>query len=128
MRLLLDTKTLIWWHDFPNKLPSSVHTALQDDTSQIFISVASAWEMQIKTQLGKLSLSKPWDEIFEIEHRRNGFTFLVADRPHIRVLDQLPFHHRDPFDRLLIAQALHEGLTLVSNDGLFSSYPVPLLW
>ena len=92
------------------------------------MSVANAWEMQIKTQLGKLTLSKPWDDIIEAEQASNGFGFLVADRPHIRILDTLPFHHRDPFDRLLIAQAIYENLTLISNDLKFPSYPVTLLW
>ena len=128
MRLLLDTKTLIWWHDSPHKLPAPVRTALQDDTNQVFISVASAWEMQIKMQLGKLKLSKSWDEIIEAEQVNNDFEFLKADRPHIRILDSLPFHHKDPFDRLLIAQSIHEGLTLVSNDSKLASYPAPLLW
>ena len=128
MRLLLDTKALIWWHDFPDKLPTTVRTALQDHTNEVYISVASAWEMQIKMQLGKLNLSKSWDEIIEVELTNNGFEFLKADRPHIRVLDSLPFHHKDPFDRLLIAQAIHENLTLISDDPKFPSYPVTLLW
>ncbi len=128
MRLLLDTKALIWWHDFPHKLPTTVRTALQDHTNEVYLSVANAWEMQIKMQLGKLNLSKSWDEIIEAEQTDNRFGFLKADRPHIRVLDRLPFHHKDPFDRLLIAQAIHENMTLISNDPKFPSYPVTLLW
>ncbi len=128
MRVLLDTKALIWWHESPEKLSAAVRSALEEEGNEVFMSVANAWEMQIKTQLGKLTLSKPWDDIIEAEQASNGFGFLVADRPHIRILDTLPFHHRDPFDRLLIAQAIYENLTLISNDLKFPSYPVTLLW
>ena len=128
MRVLLDTKALIWWHESPEKLSAAVRSALEDEGNEVFMSVVNAWEMQIKTQLGKLTLSKPWDDIIEAEQASNGFGFLVADRPHIRILDTLLFHHRDPFDRLLIAQAIYENLTLISNDSKFSPYPVTLLW
>ena len=84
--------------------------------------------MQIKTQVGKLALSKPWYELIELEETTNGFVYLVPGRAHIHLLDQLPFHHKDPFDRLLIAQAIHDDLTLISNDRAFSSYPVEMLW
>ena len=128
MRLLLDTHTLMWWAGKSKRLPTKVRDLLEDSTNEVFISVANAWEMQIKAQLGKLTLHKPWSEVVRDQMTTNGFRLLHAELPHIEVLDSLPFHHKDPFDRLLIAQAIHENLTLVSNDPKFPSYPVTLLW
>lgn len=128
MRLLLDTKTLLWWHESPEKLPMAVLDALQAERNQVYMSIANAWEMQIKTQIGKLSLSKPWYAIIEEEQASNRFRLLEPTMAHIRQLDELPFHHRDPFDRLLIAQSMVEDLYLVSDDSKFQAYPVRLLW
>ncbi len=128
MRLLLDTHTLMWWAGKSKRLPTKVLDLLEDSTNEVFISVANAWEMQIKAQIGKLTLHKPWPEIVRDEMTTNGFQLLRVELPHIEVLDSLPFHHKDPFDRLLIAQAIHENLTLVSNDPKFPAYPVTLLW
>ena len=128
MRLLLDTQALMWWAGKSKRLSPKVRDLLEDSTNEVFISVANAWEMQIKAHIGKLTLHKPWPEIVRDQMITNGFQLLRVELSHIEVLDSLPFHHKDPFDRLLIAQAIYENLTLVSNDPKFSSYPVTLLW
>lgn|SRR5690606_38068333 len=128
MRLLLDTHTLLWWSGKSRLLSAKARDLLEDTTSEVFVSVANAWEMQIKAQVGKLTLHKPWSKIIRGQMETNGFRLLQVELPHIEVLDQLPFHHKDPFDRLLLAQALHEGMTLVSNDSKLAQYPVSLIW
>jgi len=94
----------------------------------VFLSVVNGWEIQIKAQLGKLTLPKPLREILQEEQATNGFRLLPVTLEHVYALDSFPLHHRDPFDRLLIAQAHQEGLILVTHDPQFSVYPVPLLW
>ena len=128
MRLLLDTNAIIWWDSKSSKLSKKAEDAIRDASSEIFISVVSAWEMQIKAQIGKLKQNKPWRDVIREQIQVNGFSLLRPELSHIEVLDSLPFHHKDPFDRLLIAQAIHENLTLVSNDLKFQAYPVTLLW
>lgn len=128
MRLLLDTHTLMWWDGRASLLSKKAREALTDNRNTVFLSVVNAWEMQIKVQSGKLTLHKTWQTIVREQIDTNNFQFLGVEFAHIEALDSLPFHHRDPFDRLLIAQAIHEGLTLVSNDSKFTAYPVPLLW
>ncbi len=84
--------------------------------------------MQIKAQIGKLKQNKSWQDVIRDQIQVNGFSLLRLELGHIEVLDSLPLHHRDPFDRLLIAQAIRENLTLVSNDPKFPTYPAALLW
>lgn len=128
MRLLLDTHTLLWWDGTSSLLSDAARNALKDGSNTVFMSVVNAWEMQIKTQLRKLTLHKPLADIINEQRINNGFELLDVELSHVLALDSLPFHHKDPFDRLLIAQARHENLTLVSNDGRFSPYSVKLLW
>ena len=128
MNLLLDTHTLLWWHDNPRQLSSKALDAIQNEENAVFISVVNAWEMQIKSQLNRLTLPRGLEEIFNIEVSDNAFSLLKVELPHVYALKALPLHHNDPFDRLLISQARAEGLTLVSNDGEFEKYDVALLW
>ena len=128
MRLLLDTHTLLWWDGQSTLLSDTAQTALKDKNNMVVMSVVNAWEMQIKAQLGKLTLHKPLADIIQGQRINNNFKLLEVGLSHVLALDHLPFHHKDPFDRLLIAQANHENLMLVSNDTRFSSYPVNLLW
>lgn len=109
MRILLDTHTLIWWHTASPLLSRRVHQALSDEANTVFISFANAWEMQIRTQLGKLMFDKPWHALIAEERRKNGFEWRSAHLSYLEMLDHLPLHHRDPFDRLLIAQAASEA-------------------
>lgn len=128
MKLLLDTHTFIWWDSEPFKLSANVLTQLQSPSNTILLSVASIWEMQIKHQLGKLPLRLPLTRIIEEQQQNNGIILLPILSEHVLALDQLPLHHKDPFDRLLIAQTNCEGATLVSNDMLIAPYAVNLLW
>ena len=128
MRLLLDTHVLLWWHDQPARLTETAYDAIHDLGNDVFISVVNGWEMQIKAQLGKLTLPKPLHVILQEEQATNGFRLLPVTIEHVYALGSFPLHHRDPFDRLLIAQAHQEGLTLVTHDPKLSPYPVSLLW
>ena len=128
MRLLLDTHTLLWWHDKPKELSSKALDAIQNEENEVFISVVNAWEMQIKSQLNRLTLPRGLEEIFNIEMDDNAFSLLTVELSHVYSLKTLPLHHNDPFDRLLISQARAEDLTLVSTDGEFKKYEVDLLW
>jgi PIN domain nuclease of toxin-antitoxin system len=127
MRLLLDTHVFIWWADDPDKLSPAALAALEDEANELLLSVASVWEMQIKIQLGKLKLSLPLKELVKNQQETNNLTVSPVALPHVLALDALPFHHKDPFDRLLIAQSIEEDLTLVTADSQFSAYSVKLL-
>lgn len=127
MRLLLDTHIFIWWADHPEKLSQAALSALEDEANELLLSVASVWEMQIKIQLGKLKLRLPLRELVKTQQETNDLTVSPVALTHVLALDALPFHHKDPFDRLLIAQSIEEDLTLVSADSQFSAYSVKLL-
>jgi PIN domain nuclease of toxin-antitoxin system len=127
MRLLLDTHIFIWWADQPEKLSPAALSALEDEANELLLSVASVWEMQIKMQLGKLKLSLPLKELVKNQQEINDLTVSPVALSHVLALDALPFHHKDPFDRLLIAQSIAEGITIVTADSQFSNYSVKLL-
>ena len=128
MKVLLDTHAFIWWDSAPDKLSPQARAACQDRTNLLLLSVASAWEMQIKLQLGKLKLNLPLVEIIESQQQRNNIEVLPVALAHVLALQDLPPHHKDPFDRLLIAQANVEGATLLCNDPVFAKYGVNTLW
>lgn len=128
MKLLLDTHVLLWWHDQPERLTDTAHDAISDLENDVFVSVVNGWEIQIKTQLGKLTLPKPLNAIIHEEQTVNGFGVLPVTLQHVYAPDDLPLHHRDPFDRLLAAQAHYEALTLVTHDPKLSAYQVSQLW
>ncbi len=127
MKLLLDTHIFMWWAGQPEKLSPTVLPALEDEANTLILSVASVWEMQIKIQLGRLKLSLPLKELVESQQEANDLQILSVELAHVLALDALPFHHKDPFDRLLIAQSIDDDVTLVSADSKFSAYPVKLL-
>jgi len=128
MKLLLDTHAFIWWYNEPEKLPVKVLDACQDTANTLILSVASVWEMQVKAQLGKLRLTKSLPDIILHQQEQNGLQVLPITLPVVLALDDLPLYHRDPFDRLLIAQARVEQLLLVSSDSQFNQYPVLVFW
>ena len=128
MRLLLDSHTLLWFCEGNAGLSSSARAAIEAPGNKKYVSHATAWEIAIKASLGKLTLSIPYEDLFPGALLANGFLPLPQDFRHYRELLTLPFHHRDPFDRLIIAQARVERLTLVSKDPHFTPYDVPLLW
>lgn len=127
-RYLLDTHAFLWWVNDSSELTAAARLAIADARNECFLSLASCWEMAIKSNLGKLRLAKPLER-FVAEHlAANGFTLLNIELRHTALVEKLPSHHRDPFDRLLIAQAMTEQLTIVSADGCFADYGVKLLW
>lgn len=128
MKLLLDTHAFIWWDSEPHKLSATVLAHVQSPTNVILLSVASIWEIQVKHQLGKLPLRLPLAKIIEDQRQNNGIVLLPILGEHVLALDQLPLHHKDPFDRMLIAQTNCESAILVSNDMLIAPYAVKLLW
>ncbi len=128
MKLLLDTHTFIWWDSEPAQLSQQALDLCQDQANTLILSVVSVWEMQIKSQLGKLKLNLPLAQIVENQQRINEVHVLPAKLGHILELDNLPLHHKDPFDRLLIAQAQIEDAVLVSKDSAFSGYSVETVW
>ena len=128
MKLLLDTHTFIWWDSAPANLSTRVLELCEDEKNSLILSVVSVWEIQIKSQLGKLKLDEPLDELVRSQQHRNNVQVLPAKLAHILALNHLPFHHKDPFDRLLIAQANIEGAVLLSKDRAFSSYAVEVIW
>jgi PIN domain nuclease of toxin-antitoxin system len=123
VKLLLDTHSFIWWRTSPDRLTPRVKTALENDEIEVYLSVASIWEMQIKIQLNKLKFTVSLQTFVE-EEQKNGLAFLPVNEQHVFRLEQLPPIHRDPFDRILIAQALVEGAQIVTDDAQIQQYPV----
>ena len=128
MRLLLDTHTLLWWATDRARLSPVALAVCEDASNVLLLSVVSVWEMQIKTQLGKLTLTIPLATLIDREVNTNGMTLLRVELEHVLALDTLPAYHKDPFDRLLIAQAQLEGAILVTTDGVFARYGISRLW
>ncbi|MEW6620019.1 MAG: type II toxin-antitoxin system VapC family toxin [bacterium] len=128
MKLLLDTHTFIWWDSEPTKLSVQVLALCQNRENMLLLSVASIWEMQIKLQLGKLKFSVPLKEIIETQQQTNNVKVLPVTLPHVLAVEKLPVYHKDPFDRLLIAQATVEEAVLVTGDPILTNYPVKVVW
>lgn len=127
MRLLLDTHALLWRLSGDARLPEPASAAI-DEADLVLVSAASLWELTIKHAQGRLPQVAPLLERLEPELKRAGFDQLPITIRHMPALHALPPHHKDPFDRLLIAQALSEDLVLVSNETLFDRYGVRRLW
>lgn len=126
MRLLLDTHAFLWWVSDDARLPRRARRLIEQ--GQCFVSVASCWEMAIKVSLRKLTLSDPVDRFVHEQLAANGFSLLTISLEHAGRVADLPFHHRDPFDRLLVAQALIDELAMVSADEIFRAYGVTRVW
>jgi PIN domain nuclease of toxin-antitoxin system len=123
VRLLLDSYIFLWLMDDISKVSPAVIAAVINPTNEKFASVVSVAELRVKQKIGKLQLP----ENFDLAIIETGFDMLAFTIDHAHWLNRLELHHRDPFDRMLIAQALHEGLTIVTQDRVFSEYPVPLM-
>jgi len=128
MRLLTDTQTFIWIHDEPQKISRRALAELKNPANELILSAVSLWELQIKIQINKFKFNDTLANVVAMEQKANGFQLLPITFAHILELEKLPFHHKDPFDRLLIAQANAEKMVLVSSDSKFSAYLVNLLW
>ena len=128
MRLLLDTHTFLWWINNDPSLSETARDVISSERNECFLSVASCWEMAIKASIGKLRLIKSVERFIPEELANNDFLLLAMEFRHVAKVETLPFHHRDPFDRLLVAQALTEKMSLVSADTLLSEYGVRRIW
>ncbi|MFZ5468711.1 MAG: type II toxin-antitoxin system VapC family toxin [Myxococcota bacterium] len=127
MKLLLDTHALLWSASDPENLSADAREMLEDGTNEVLVSTVSAWEIAIKQSIGKLELPKPAEQWLPEVLRRTGFEVAELGLSAALRVRGLPWHHRDPFDRLLIAHALEDGYTLVTRDGVFADYGVPVL-
>lgn len=127
MRYLTDTHTLVWWDFTPERLSAPVLQLFEEGGADIFISVVNAWEIQIKRQLGKIDVKDSLEALLE-RQRENGFSVLPVEMRHVIALSKLDSHHRDPFDRLLIAQALADDMVLLTKDDKIGKYGVSVLW
>lgn len=128
MKLLMDTHALILFAENSRSLSKTARHHLEDDEHEVYYSVASIWEMTIKHQLGKLALKSPLDSKFRGQVLHSGIRELRIEFEHVVQTGNLPFHHRDPFDRLLVAQAIVGGFSVVSQDTQLDAYPVNRIW
>jgi PIN domain nuclease of toxin-antitoxin system len=128
MRLLLDTHTFLWFVLNDPQLSGAAQRLISDPANDVLISPVSFWEIAIKVGLHKLDLHAPYDAFMQRGIMGNDFEILPIEPRHTSVLTTLPLHHRDPFARLLVAQAMVEGIPLVSADALLDQYPVTRLW
>ena len=128
MKILLDTCTFLWIVAGSNQLSQEASEAFQDPENQVFLSPVSAWELSLKFSLGKLPLPKPPSHFVPEQREKHLISPLVLNEDSVLMLANLPQIHRDPFDRMLICQALFEGMTLLSPDADIVRYPVRTLW
>ena len=128
MRILLDTHAFLWWIADDPALSRRARAAIADPGNECLLSTASAWEMAVKISLEKLELDRNLERFLPEQMAANGFGMLPIDLRHVSRVARLPFHHRDPFDRLIVAQALLEDLSVVTADGVFAKYGVRRTW
>jgi PIN domain nuclease of toxin-antitoxin system len=126
MKVLIDTHVLLWGIQDEARVSSRVHALLP--AADVWISVASLWEIITKVQIGKLVLPAPVGDYLAQKLKMNGISVLALNFDHVRRLEEIALHHRDPFDRILIAQSLEEKLPLVTADPHFKKYPIQLIW
>jgi len=123
MRLLLDAHVLLWATDLSDRLRPETRDAIADPESEVFVSIATIWELSIKSNIGKLRLPPEFFDYLEPD----GFQLLPVSLDHVRHFETLPLHHRDPFDRILVAQSACDGLTLVTRDPKICLYGIDIL-
>lgn len=128
MKLLLDTHAFLWFVAGDAMFSSRGRSLIEDETKEKLVSIVSLWEIAIKTSIGKLSLAKPFAEFIPEQLQRNGFEILGLTIAHTAQAASLPLHHRDPFDRMLAAQCLSEGLPLLSSDERLDAYGIERFW
>jgi PIN domain nuclease of toxin-antitoxin system len=128
VRLLLDTHAFLWWVGAGRTLSRRARSAIGSGRNECFVSIATAWEIAIKVSLGSLRVEGSLDRFLPDQIAANGFQPLPIDLRHAARVATLPFHHRDPFDRLLVAQALEEELAVVTADPVFAEYGVKRVW
>jgi len=128
VRLLLDTHTMYWYIEGDPRLSATAQTLIQDTSNEVLISPASSWEIAIKISIGKWQLNRDYVDFIDIGLKTYAFQVLPILPTHTARLIGLPFHHRDPFDRLLVAQALAESVPIIGDDTAFDAYGITRLW
>jgi PIN domain nuclease of toxin-antitoxin system len=128
MKVLLDTQAFLWMIADGERLSSRARQVLQDPDSRLYFSAASLWEISIKLSVGKLELADDWPASIRREMQINTIQWLPVEMEHCVQVSHLPFHHRDPFDRMLIAQAMVEDMTLLSSDHQMKAYAARCIW
>jgi PIN domain nuclease of toxin-antitoxin system len=127
MKLILDTHAFLWFFNGDEQLSPQARLAIEDDSNEKYVSLASLWELAIKISIGKWSYESGLNGIIALVNQ-NGFLWMPVRQEHILRLTTLPLYHKDPFDRLLITQALSESCLIVSKDEVIHQYPVKYLW
>ena len=128
MKILIDTHCWLWWIAAPEKLRDDVRTMIEDWRNTIFLSAASSWEIAIKCSIGKLQLPESPELFVPKRLSRDAISSLAVEHIHALHVSRLPYHHRDPFDRLIISQAQIEGIPILTIDHRFKPYDVELIW
>ena len=128
MKYLLDTHILIWFLSGDEKLNFYTKQLIENEENELLVSIASLWEMSIKFNLGKLQLQKPFDQLFPQQLEENNIDILKVKIEHLKLLCNLPLHHRDPFDRLIVCQGLFEQISIISKDTILDKYGVKREW
>ena len=128
MKILLDTHALLWLITDNRQLSKTAKEIFLDQKNRLFFSITSLWEICIKMSLGKISLKNGWLKTIQDEMKANAVNWLPVEIEHCAKLTKLPFHHRDPFDRMLIAQAIVEDMLLLSRDTRLSDYEITRVW
>jgi len=128
MQVLLDTHTLIWFFQGHQSFSDKMRLLIENQNNEKLISIASVWQMSIKQNIGKLSFGLPIKTFIEQQIALNDFNLLNINLDHIDIITTLPLQHRDPFDRILIAQAMVENIPIISADTAFDAYSITRLW
>jgi PIN domain nuclease of toxin-antitoxin system len=128
MKYLLDTHAFLWWIDDSPRLSAEARGVIGDGRNQIFFSAASGWEIAVKSRLGKLVLPRLPGKYIPEQVRLNDFQVMPVELSHALHVHSLPLHHRDPFDHVLIAQSVLEGMPIITRDGQFAAYEVSICW
>lgn len=128
MRALLDTSVFLWFISDSDRLSINARNYIADMGNELILSVASLWEIAIKTSLGKLELLRSFDQLITTQLEENEVEVLPIELNHLSEVIKLPFHHRDPFDRIIIAQSMAEELPVITSDAAFQKYPINVIW
>jgi len=128
MRALLDTNSFLWFISGSSRLSSDACDFISDMDNDLLISIASLWETAIKAGIGKLELLRPFEQLIPDEIRKHEINILPISLNHLYEMMKLEFHHRDPFDRIIIAQGIAEDLPVITSDGIFRKYSIEIIW
>ncbi|MGH9381377.1 MAG: type II toxin-antitoxin system VapC family toxin [Thermoanaerobaculia bacterium] len=128
MRVLVDTHAMLWWLRDDTRLSGHAHAILKDGANELLWSIASSWEIAVKLRTGKLELGRPLERLYAELVTDQGVELLPIGHKHCARVAELPLHHRDPFDRMLVAQAQHERVPILTADPKLSAYDVELVW